>query len=444
MCDIAVAVGTATRDGSIIVAKNSDGRSEISPEPFRFSEHEKKPEGSKLMIDFTQLPEEYGVKNLKFEIPEAKEIYKTIGHGAMSGWEEACNEYGVAIVNVAAFSREPLNNESGIPTWDILKMAVQRSKTAYEAMHLIGTIAIKYGQSVFHSSYICADPNEAWVIETATTQWVAKKVKDIAWCSNQYQIEDDWDESSPDVVEHAIKMGWIKRGEPFSWREVYSDPQKTVHGMGISSEPRYQSGINYLTERKGDITIWDMRKVLSSHYEGTIFYHSHVSLMAPRTICTHSSSLGGGATASSAVIHLRKDVPDMISTVYWGSFASPCTGVFIPYYVSMDPNEAVPNGFKVATFEDDDPNSAWWRFHHLRKLCEENYVRNGYIAKSVWSDFEKKEDWQKSQLDREVTALIEKGEGKEARDRITKFVRKKCDEAWGLLSYLEDFLKKLP
>ena len=80
----------------------------------------------------------------------------------------------------------------GLIGMDLLRLALERGKTAYEAMHVITYLLEKYGQgggceyagqwdenSTYHNSFIVADPNEAWVLKTAGKYWVAKKVEDV-------------------------------------------------------------------------------------------------------------------------------------------------------------------------------------------------------------------------------------------------------------------------
>jgi secernin len=83
---------------------------------------------------------------------------------------------------------------------------LERSKTAYGAMHVIIELLEKYGQcgdceyqgewgkANYHNSFLIADPSEAWVLETAGRYWVAKKLTHGVYSiSNIYSIENDWD-----------------------------------------------------------------------------------------------------------------------------------------------------------------------------------------------------------------------------------------------------------
>ena len=119
----------------------------------------------------------------------------------------------------------------------MLRLALERAKTAHEAMHVIielmehtGRVEVANmpgqwdGNTTYHNSFIIADPGEAWVLETAGKYWVAKKVDDVWAISNVYTIESEFDEAHPRLVDHAIEQGWCKSREDFSFAYCYMDP----------------------------------------------------------------------------------------------------------------------------------------------------------------------------------------------------------------------------
>jgi dipeptidase len=85
------------------------------------------------------------------------------------------------------WSKEPYQWNDGLLGMDLLRLALERGKTAIEAMHVITTLLEKHGQSGdaertgewgkanYHNSFLIADPKEAWVLETAGRYWVAKR-----------------------------------------------------------------------------------------------------------------------------------------------------------------------------------------------------------------------------------------------------------------------------
>ena len=155
------------------------------------------------------------VKCTYIEIPQVAETYEHIGSKIWwtFGYEHGMNEYGVAIGNEAVMSKEPFQWGDGLLGMDLLRLGLERGKTAYEAMHVMIELLEKYGQSGdcehegewgkanYHNSFIIADPQEAWVLETAGRYWVAKRIRHGVYSiSNIYSIERDWDEAHPRLV----------------------------------------------------------------------------------------------------------------------------------------------------------------------------------------------------------------------------------------------------
>ena len=223
-CDTWVALPDATADHSIIMAKNSD-RPPMEAQPLVYFPHQKHAPGE--MVKCTYI-----------EIPQVAETYEHIGSKIWwaFGYEHGMNEFGVAIGNEAVFSKEPYQWGDGLLGMDLLRLGLERGKTAYEAMHVIIALLEKYGQSGdaeyagewgkanYHNSFIVADPREAWVLETAGRYWVAKRLtRGVYSISNIYTIEKDWDEAHPRLVEHAIEMGWTKSAATFNFARDYGD-----------------------------------------------------------------------------------------------------------------------------------------------------------------------------------------------------------------------------
>ena len=114
---------------------------------------------------------------------------------------------------------------------DLLRLGLERGKTAYEAMHVIISLLEKYGQGGnaavgkvfhYHNAFLIADPTEAWILDTVNRRWVARRVQDVAGISNCYSTTTQWDEASPDLQEHAYEMGWYPRELPFNFAQAYS------------------------------------------------------------------------------------------------------------------------------------------------------------------------------------------------------------------------------
>ena len=97
------------------------------------------------------------------------------------GFEMGVNEWGVTIGNEAVLSREPYE-EAGLIGMDLVRLGLERGRTADLAVRIIGNLVERYGQGgsceasgfrTYHNSFIVADPTSAWIVETMGHRWVA-------------------------------------------------------------------------------------------------------------------------------------------------------------------------------------------------------------------------------------------------------------------------------
>lgn len=125
------------------------------------------------------------------------------------------NECPVAIGNEALHTRDSLG-DAGLLGMDLVRLGLERGRSAAEAQRVITNLVEKYGQGGnaaygtvrrYHNSFLIADPAEAWVLETSGHRWVARRVRSRATISNQATIDDDWDEASAGIDQYTRKRG---------------------------------------------------------------------------------------------------------------------------------------------------------------------------------------------------------------------------------------------
>jgi len=212
MCDTFVAVGKATQDGSVIFAKNSD----------------REPNEAHQLVIHPAADHPIGsmVKCTYLEIPQVEHTHAVLLAKPFWIWgsEIGANEHGVAIGNEAVFTKIPVEKSGGLIGMDFIRLALERSDTAFSAMMCIVKLLEQYGQGgncgfthpfYYHNSFILADPNEAWVLETAGKFWAAEKVKSVRSISNGLTIGGEWELASDNLVEHAVDRGWCKSKNDF-------------------------------------------------------------------------------------------------------------------------------------------------------------------------------------------------------------------------------------
>lgn len=125
----------------------------------------------------------------QIDIPQAQRTYDAVISRPWWIWgaEMGANEHGVAIGNEAVFTRESTRGEPGLLGMDLLRLALERSRTAADAVEVIVMLLGHYGQAgsysyenpsfTYHNSFLIADRQTAFVLETAGKQWAAEEVK---------------------------------------------------------------------------------------------------------------------------------------------------------------------------------------------------------------------------------------------------------------------------
>lgn len=232
------------------------------------------------------------------EIPEASETYNVIGN---------INEYQVTIGETTYGGRKEMVDPSGLIDYgSLIYLALQRSKTAREAIKMMTTLAETYGYCSSGETFTICDPNEAWIMEmmgkgpnSKSVVWVVLRVPDNAICghANQSRIGkfDMKDKAnvmySKDVVSFARKKGWYKgKDADFSWKMAYAKPdfsgRRICDARVWSFFNRFVKGMDrYLPwalgrdENAEDMPLWivpdhklsvqDLETAMRDHYEGT-------------------------------------------------------------------------------------------------------------------------------------------------------------------------------
>lgn len=413
-CTTVMAIGNSTRDGSTIIAKNRD-LSEYEVQWLYHSPRKTHPETVLLKLQYIEIPQ----INLTWGWVGSKSYTKKWGVGM------GINEWGVVVGDNDAPTREPLEGDNGLHDNDICRLILERSRTAYEGMRLTGELIEKYGHSYIGQIYCIADPNEIWIVECAGHHWAAVKLSDgIAIRANQYQITNEWEAGSVDLVEYAIDMDWCNSRADFNFAECYSKlgyPYK-------SSQTRLDRVEDLLKDENGDITKEDMMKILSDHYEGTNMYKGAHDNSMYRTICNIR-------TVSSMVAQLQPSTPSE-KQVMWFCMMSPCISLYTPVFsnVSRIPDPYV-TGSGPETLSGFDPNSAWWVFKRLQLKTDENYDILQPAMREKWDALYNKsvEDLQEI-LDRVLD--LHPYNNLEARKLMDNFTETKLMEAYSEASHI--------
>ena len=170
------------------------------------------------------------------EIPEAEETWNVVGN---------INEWQVTIGETTYGGREEMVDSTGVIDYgSLIYIALQRSKSAREAIRTMTSLVETYGYYSEGETFTICDPSEAWILEMQgcgpdrkvskeRVVWVAWRIPDDAICghANQSRIgvfplkDADNVLYSKNVIKFARKMGWYNgKDEEFSWKNTYAFP----------------------------------------------------------------------------------------------------------------------------------------------------------------------------------------------------------------------------
>jgi secernin len=405
MCDTMVALGNSTLNGQVIFAKNSDREPNEAHEVVIIPA-EKHVLGSRVKCTY-------------IEIPQVSETYKVLLAKPFWIWgaEMGSNEYGVTIGNEAVFTRISAQKRPGLIGMDFLRLALERSKNAYEALTVITGLLEEYGQGgncgfahplFYDNSFLICDAKEAWVLETAGREWAAEQVDSVRSISNAITITDKWDVCSKTLVSTAVKNGWCKDRTDFSFSRCYSEPVYTTFS---DARRRQTCSTNHLLDGKGGVTVKSMMKLLRHHRDDGKQGWSPDKGVTGADICMHAGwgPIRGSQTTGSMISVIKQGQ----AAQHWVTTSSaPCTSIFKPIWMDSTVPARVgsPKGFF-------DPDTLYWNHERLHRRLLKSYIKGRVLI-----------DADRDRFESELINAVESGLLKSAKDR-TRFSEKAFDDA---------------
>ena len=339
MCDTMVALGGVTKSGHTIFAKNSD-REPNEPQILLRIPRKK--------YDLSVCPK---LKTTYIELDQVDETNEIVisKPSWMWGCEMGFNEYSVMIGNEAVFTREKYA-KTGLTGMDMIRLALERTKTAKEAVDYIIYLLGRYGQGgncgytkkmEYHTAFIVADKACAYVLETAGPYWVMKKVKDYYSISNGLTIENDFDACHPELVSDCIAKKKCTCREDLNFKKIFSDPLFTQFS---GCKQRRPLSMELLERSKGEITAETMISALRTHQDACGDNYKKGSM---KNLCVH----GGGLVSSQTTASLVGELKDKSEYWYTGS-SLPCVSVFKPFVFGSD--------FELFKENEQEKGVAYW------------------------------------------------------------------------------------
>lgn len=308
----------ASADGSVFVTYNADSYGAFMP-LYHYPAAKHQPGDMRKVF-------EWDTNKYLGEIAEAAETYNVIGNS---------NEWQVTIGETTFGGREEMADSTGVIDYgSLIYIALQRSKTAREALQIMTSLVEQYGYYSEGETFSVADKDEAWMLEmmgcgpdrtkeAGRTVWVAVRIPDdaVAAHANQSRITKFLDGRyvqvkmkdlfgkkyavngkkpvpnlvvySDNVVSYARNMGWFEgKDADFSYNAAYAEPDFSGRrycearvwsffnrfSNDFSEYVPYAAGIEKNTKEmplwiipNKKVTLQDLRDAMRDHYEGTPF-----------------------------------------------------------------------------------------------------------------------------------------------------------------------------
>jgi len=303
-----------------------------------------------------------------------------------------------------------------------MRFALQRAKTAREAIKVMAELVKEYGYASTGESFSIADPKEAWIMEMIGpgpggkgAHWVALRIPDgyISAHANMSRIGEfplnDPENCmySANVISFAGEKGYYnkKSKKPFSFRYAYDPPEPSslrtcaarVWSMFRRSAPSQNFSPNFQRGKKGatpyplwikpdqKLSLQDVMNIMRDHYEGTDFDMTKgidagpfgcpvrcrgltwevdgVEYSWERPISTQQ-------TGFSFISQSRAWLPNAVGGVYWYGVDDTYTTCYIPLYCCI---QDLPKPFTVGDLQKFSWDSAWWVFNFVANYANLKY-----------------------------------------------------------------------
>lgn len=361
MCDTFVALPGTTRSKSMLFAKSADCEVNEANAVVRIP-RQKHVKGEAVRVSH-------------LVIPQAEETYEILLTKAFwtYGCEIGVNEYGLSMGEEAVFTTEMEEERDGIIGPDLMRLGLERARNCQEAIQIMTGLLEQYGQggsaelkgnSHFDSSYIMADPDEAYVLETAGRRWAVKKVEAIASISNMLGIGADWDSYSGG--ESAPETDWARQ---------YALPEVPPT---LGSPVRQAITFNSLQACLGDISVKKIFEIMRHHGDG---YHP-ARAEAHRNICVHAGPQENRWWQADGV--MVTDVGDHGVIAWVTATSGTCVSIFKPVFLGMELPDLGPT-----PRETFDPRSLWWKHELLHRRAMADFDN---LVPEIRQDFDPLEE----------------------------------------------------
>ena len=407
-------------------------------------------------------------------IPQVAHTYNVVGN---------MNEHQLTIGETTWGGRPELETGEGIDYGSLIYIALERCKTAREAIKCMTDLVAEYGYASSGETFSIADPNEVWLMELIGkgkvekgAVWVATRIPDdcIAAHANQarfttinFKDKANW-MWSKDVVKFARKQGYFTgKDEEFNFQEAYapydfsglyvcearvwsffrkfSDDMDKYFDFA-SGKTFVETGGKDAGERmplyirpNHKVTAQELKNCMRDQYKGTPLDITQGPDAGPWNSKLRYGSLGfqydsvqywferpiaTQQTAWSFVAQMRGYESAKAGGILWFGVDDAASTVYVPMYCSIT---QVPNCFAESNGDmyTYSPTSAWWTYNIVANWAYTKYSAMMPDIQKVQAAWEDKFNSQVAAVDAQVAEL----DGEKAIEFLTRYSCSQAEES---------------
>jgi dipeptidase len=300
----------------------------------------------------------------------------------------------------------------GIGEEDMVTLVLPYIHSAKDGVRRLGALLERYGTYEMNGVAF-SDVDEIWWLETVGGHhWIAKRVPDEAYVTmpnqlgiDEFDIEDAFGEQEShlcsDDLREFIESNHldlaVEHESLFNPRDAFGSHSDSDH---VYNTPRAWFMQRYLNpydevwdgpdavhtpmsddipwgrqpERK--ITIEDIRYLLASHYQGTV-YDPYGTQGDERTRGMFRP-IGINRNSQLAVLQIRSDQPESCRSLQWIAYGSNAFNTLVPFFSNVDgtPEYLESTGARVTT------ENFYWANRIIAGLCDHSYAGTANAVES--------------------------------------------------------------
>ena len=393
------------------------------------------------------------------EIPQPAHTYRVVGN---------VNEWQVTIAESTWGGRHNLSDENGIIDYgSLIYIALERSKTAREAIDVMTSLVSEYGYYSSGETFSIGDPNEIWVMDltgkgTGNTGavWVAQRIPDDCISAhanqarihkfpqakkklnkkmNRYEVGDSC-MFSADLIPFGRTLGYEGTDADFDFSATFGDLDYSAFrgcdGRVWAFFNRYASGMERyfdfvdMVEGAEVLPLYvkpdrllshrDIQDALGDHFEGTPWdmtkdvgggpFHSPyrwrpMHFEVDGVTYTHERAIGTQQTGFSFVAEMRGWLPREVGAKTWFAADDAATAIFMPIYNNIleAPLCLRVGNGDMLTFSW---TSAFWMTNWVANQCYSRYEDMKVDVDRVRNKIMDRWDAETDSIDAQAVALL--------------------------------------